>query len=207
MAEKRGKREQRAERNRKKLLDAAMKVFSRKGYHKATVDEICRRANLGKGTVYQYFANKKDLFLGIVDSFAAELGEYVADALVGVEDDLARIRTAISAYMEFHCVHRNFYQLVIHEESSFTKELMERFRAEYFSHLQVLEEVIRTGMKNGKMKKMDAGSATFGLVGMCNLTIFRWLLSEEPYPLEREVPLILEIFLYGIVKQRRRAGA
>lgn len=184
-----------------------MKVFSQKGYHKATVDDICGRANLGKGTVYQYFANKKDLFLGIVDSFSAELGKYVADALVGIEDDLARLRTAISAYIEFHSAHRSFYRLLIHEESSFTKELMERFRKEYFSHLQVLEEVLRTGMKNGKMKKMDAGSATFGLVGMCNLTIFRWLLSEKPYPLKKEVPLILEIFLHGISKQGDRAGA
>jgi len=206
LVDKPSKREQRAERNRKKLLGAAMKVFSQKGYHKATLDEICGRANLGKGTVYQYFGNKKDLFLGIVDSFAAELGKHIADAVGEVEDDVVRLQTAISAYVQFHTAHRSFYRLLIHEESSFAKELMERFRTKYFSHLEILEDVLRSGMKSGKMKKMDARSAAFGLVGMCNSIICRWLMSEKPYPVEREVRMVSEIFLRGISRQKTRGA-
>ncbi len=201
------KRELRADRNRNKILSAAMKVFSGKGFHKATLDEICRRADLGKGTIYQHFSNKKDLFLAIVDSFAAELGKRIEDAVNGIEDDFLRLRKAVSAYMGFHGGHRAFYRLLIHEESSFTKEIHERFRTKYFSHLQILEEVLRRGMKNGKMKKMNPRTATFALIGMCNLTIFRWLLSERPYPLEREAGPILKIFLWGIAQQQEGGGA
>lgn len=207
MAEKPTKREQRAERNRKKLLGAAMKVFSQKGYHKATLDEICRRANLGKGTVYQYFENKKDLFLGIVDSLAADLGSRVETAVGGIEDDFRRLKTAITAYVQFHAAHRSFYRLLIHEESSFDKEIHERFRTKYFSHLRILEDILRRGMKNGEMKKMNVRSTTFALVGMCNSVIFRWLMSERNYSLRKEVPLILEIFLRGICIQPGARGA
>jgi AcrR family transcriptional regulator len=207
LADKLSKRKQRAERNRKKLLSAARKVFSQKGYHKATLDEICKRASLGKGTVYQYFGNKKDLFLGIVDSFAAELGRRTADAVEGIEDDIVRLERAVSAYIQFHAGHRSFYRLLVHEESSFAKEIGERFRTKYFFHLRILEDVFRSGMKKGRMKKMAPRSATFALLGMCNLTIFRWLLSEKPYALKKEVPLILEIFLHGICRQGSRAGA
>ena len=42
---------------RQQILDAACKVFSRKGYHRATVDEIIALADTGKGTVYNYFVN------------------------------------------------------------------------------------------------------------------------------------------------------
>lgn len=206
MADKVSKRQQRAERNRKKLLRAAMKVFSQRGYHKTTLDEICRRADLAKGTVYQHFSNKKGLFLGLVDSFAAELGKCIADAVGGIADDLGRLQAAITAYVRFHSAHHSFYRLLIHEESSFTKELMERFRRQYFSHLRILEDVLRSGMKNGKMKRMEPRSAAFGLVGMCNSIIFRWLMSEKPYPLEDEVRLILEIFLRGISRQSSRRG-
>jgi len=193
-----GKREKRAEHNRKKLLNAAMAVFSRKGFHKATIDEICRRANLGKGTVYQYFDNKKELFLGIVDSFAADLGKSVESAVGAITDDLKRLETAITAYVQFHAAHRSFYRLLVHEESSFAKEIHQRFRTEYFSHLRILEDILREGMKNAKMKKMNVRSATFALVGICNSVIFRWLLSERNYSLKNEVPVILEIFLRGI---------
>ncbi len=205
MSDKPGKRQQRADRNRKKLLNAAMRVFSQKGYHKATLDEICKRASLGKGTVYQYFSNKKGLFLGVADSRLTELGSSIAEAVDGIEDDVARLQTAISAYVQFHAAHRTFYRLLIHEQSSFSNEIRERFRTKYFSHLRTLEDVLRGGMKNGAIKKMSPTGATFALVGMCNATIFRWLMSKKPYPLKKEIPLVLEIFLRGISRQSNRS--
>jgi AcrR family transcriptional regulator len=198
LTSKAGKREKRAEQNRKRLLNAAMTVFSRKGFHKATVDEICRRANLGKGTVYQYFGNKKDLFLGIVDSFAADLGKRVESAVEGISDDLRRLEAAITEYVQFHAAHRSFYRLVIHEQSSFAREIHERFRTEYLSHLRILEDILRQGMKRGKLKRLNLRSATFALVGICNSVIFHWLLSEGNYALTKETPVISEIFLRGI---------
>lgn len=198
MTQKPGKREKRAEQNRRKLLSAAMTVFSRNGFHKATIDEICHRANLGKGTVYQYFGNKKDLFLGIVDSFAADLGRAVESAVDGIHDDLQRLETAITAYVQFHAAHRGFHRLMIHEQSSFAKEIHERFRKEYFAHLRILEDILHAGMKHGKIKKLNVPTATFALVGICNSVIFRWLLSEGDYSLKNEIPAIVEIFLLGI---------
>lgn len=205
MTPKPSKREKRAEQNRRKLLSAAMTVFSGKGFHRATIDEICRRANLGKGTVYQYFGNKKDLFLGIVDSFAADLGKRVESAVGGIGNDLRRLETAITAYVGFHAAHRSFYRLVIHEQSSFAKEIHERFRKEYFAHLRILEDILRAGMDHGKMKKLNVRTATFALVGICNSITFQWLLSEGNYSLKDEVPAILEIFLRGICA--RSSGA
>ena len=73
--------------------------------------------------------------------------------------------------------------------------------------MRILEEVFRTGIKKGKLKKMDPGSAAFALVGMCNSLIFRWLMSEEPYPLTRDMPVVLEIFLRGISRDETKGGA
>src|SRR2546430_15345269 len=60
---------------RERLLDAALLVFARSGYHKAGVDEIARKAGVSKGAVYAHFTNKQELFL-------AAFGERV-DPLVG----------------------------------------------------------------------------------------------------------------------------
>lgn len=206
MADKPHKRQQRADRNRKKLLGAAMKVFSQKGYHKATLDEICKRANVAKGTIYQHFSNKKGLFLGLVDSLMTDLGRRVEGAVAEIEDDVIRLRAAISAYVQFSEAHRSFYRLLIHEQSSFSEEIRERFHTRCFSHLEILENVLRGGMKSGKMKKMDPRSAAFGLLGMCNSVIFRWLMSEKRYSLKKEVRLISEIFLWGISRESNRSA-
>jgi AcrR family transcriptional regulator len=49
-----------------RILKAAEKVFSHKGYHQATLDEIIQIADTGKGTVYNYFKNKENLFYVLV---------------------------------------------------------------------------------------------------------------------------------------------
>jgi TetR/AcrR family fatty acid metabolism transcriptional regulator len=49
------------------ILDAATQVFAQKGFHRATIKEIARQAGIADGTVYNYFENKPDLLLGILD--------------------------------------------------------------------------------------------------------------------------------------------
>jgi AcrR family transcriptional regulator len=65
----------------RKLLDAAMVVFARRGYHAARVDDIVKVARTSHGTFYLYFSNKEDLLRALV----AEAGEVVAslDSVLG----------------------------------------------------------------------------------------------------------------------------
>jgi AcrR family transcriptional regulator len=65
----------------RRLLDAAMVVFARRGYHAARVDDIVKLARTSHGTFYLYFSNKEDLLRAVV----AEASEEVAalDALLG----------------------------------------------------------------------------------------------------------------------------
>ena len=52
---------------RAQILDAATKVFSEKGFHRATVRDVARTAGIADGTIYNYFASKTDVLLGILD--------------------------------------------------------------------------------------------------------------------------------------------
>ncbi|MDH7498134.1 MAG: helix-turn-helix domain-containing protein, partial [Syntrophomonadaceae bacterium] len=47
---------------RQLILEAAARVFSQRGYHQAKVEEIAAAAGVGKGTVYEYFDSKLELF-------------------------------------------------------------------------------------------------------------------------------------------------
>ncbi|HEU0295129.1 MAG TPA: helix-turn-helix domain-containing protein [Anaerolineales bacterium] len=62
---------------RERLLDAALQVFSRRGYSAASVDEIAAEAGFSKGAVYSNFSSKEDLFLALIDRrFAADVQGY-----------------------------------------------------------------------------------------------------------------------------------
>lgn len=62
---------------RERLLDSALKVFSRRGFYGASVDEIAAEAGYSKGAVYSNFSTKEELFLALVDRrFAKDAEEY-----------------------------------------------------------------------------------------------------------------------------------
>jgi len=58
---------------RNRILDAAFEIFAEKGFHQATVAEVAKKAHVGKGTVYLYFADKEALLLAIFDKLIDRL--------------------------------------------------------------------------------------------------------------------------------------
>lgn len=68
----------------RKLLDAGLRVFARRGYHAARVDDIVRAARTSHGTFYLYFANKEDLLRALAVDCAGQLTE-LADQLGPVD--------------------------------------------------------------------------------------------------------------------------
>jgi AcrR family transcriptional regulator len=68
---------------RERLIDTAARVFARRGYHAATLDEVAREAGYSTGAVYSNFSGKEDLFLALADrqiGGRAEQARAVAEA-------------------------------------------------------------------------------------------------------------------------------
>ena len=57
----------------RRLLDAALVVFDKRGYHAARVDDICEAASTSHGTFYLYFSSKDDLFRALLNDVSAEM--------------------------------------------------------------------------------------------------------------------------------------
>ena len=68
-----------ATRRRSEILEAALKVFSEKGYHAAKIEDIAAELNIGHGTFYRYFKNKLDIFSHVVSDIIGMATELVSD--------------------------------------------------------------------------------------------------------------------------------
>jgi len=80
-----GKREDRKEENRQKILDAAKEVFLEKGYHSASIADIIRQTDLARGTFYLYFRDKQEIF----DSLISDLFFSISANIYNVEIEKA----------------------------------------------------------------------------------------------------------------------
>lgn len=76
------------------LVDAAYEVFAERGFHGASIEDICERAGLTRGAFYSNFANKEELFFRLFDRHADRVVAFWTDALAGseaAEDPLATL--------------------------------------------------------------------------------------------------------------------
>lgn len=80
---------------RRQILDAAMVVFSQRGYDKARMDDIAQEAGLSKGSLYWYFKSKKDLMLALLDATTQEMVRAVRE--IGPEHGTASDRIRLMA--------------------------------------------------------------------------------------------------------------
>jgi AcrR family transcriptional regulator len=89
----------------RKLLDAGMVVFERRGYHAARVDDIVKVAKTSHGTFYLYFSNKEDLFRALLADVArelTELAESLPDRISPGADGYAALREWLSRFIEIY---------------------------------------------------------------------------------------------------------
>lgn len=63
---------------RRQILDGARRVFAVRGYHDTNVSHICEGLGIGRGTLYQYFGSKRDVFVAIVEDLCERLRTIIA---------------------------------------------------------------------------------------------------------------------------------
>jgi AcrR family transcriptional regulator len=113
------KRRLTAEERRTGILDAALAVFSQRGYHAASIDDIASEAGVSKALIYEHFASKQELYADLIARNARELNQRVVGALVGVEVEsgVGRLATGLEAFFAFVEERRDAWRMLFRETS------------------------------------------------------------------------------------------
>jgi AcrR family transcriptional regulator len=81
---------------KKAIIDAAVGVFAQKGYAAARIIEVARAASVGKGTIYEYFRSKEELFFAVFEEIMLGAGEELATAAQRLEGPFAQRMQALA---------------------------------------------------------------------------------------------------------------
>ena len=89
------------ESKRLEILMAAMQVFARKGVTNSKMAEIAEAAGIGKGTIYEYFASKEDIFGLAFQYFFHDVQQKILQTLEGTDDPIEKLKL-IQSYPIYH---------------------------------------------------------------------------------------------------------
>ncbi|RMD98537.1 MAG: TetR/AcrR family transcriptional regulator, partial [Deltaproteobacteria bacterium] len=116
------RRGRKGERRREQILDIAVEIFARHGYERTSIGMICEEAGIARGTLYQYFENKQDLFHALLDRFVQKFRSYMQPfPLQGIP--LPRNREGIRLLLEVRL--RRIFEAVAQDRAVFRLLLQE----------------------------------------------------------------------------------
>lgn len=189
---------------RQQILDAAYVVFSRKGYHRATVDEIIALADTGKGTVYNYFVNKEQLFYTLIQEKSAPF-EVDLERLVNADiEPLQKFEALVRLFLEFYAQNADLWRVMMHEVrgfdmegySSFTPEERSKYQDWFRKSIAMIEQVLQEGRDKGVMRPCDMHRAAYGLFSAIVSIVFGGMVDS----IEESAKIIADVFLHGVAK-------
>src|SRR3954447_24709446 len=104
-----------AEDRRSAILDAALEVFSRRGYNGASIDEIAQAAGISKALIYKHFPSKKDLHVSLLERHTQQIFVALARTADTQEPGEVRVRSGVSAFCDWVETHPLAFRLLFRD--------------------------------------------------------------------------------------------
>jgi AcrR family transcriptional regulator len=168
---------------RRRLLDAAERVFGELGYHEASVVKVADAAGVASGTFYLYFDSKKAIF----DELMRDLNRRIRHAMTeGASQGTTRIEAELlgfQAYFQFTRDHPALYRII--RQSEFVSPAMLHYHYSRVSERYV--EGLEQAMQRGEVTSLNPEVTAWALMGLGELVGMRWILWADRGPLPDDV--------------------
>ena len=199
---------------RRRILDAAVRVFARKGYFGARVSEIAQKAGVADGTVYLYFRDKEDVLSSVFEDVVAEHVARGRKELLHLPDGASRLRRLAEYHLQLLGGNPDL-AVVFQVELRQSTKFMERFTATAFQdYFCLIEDTIEQAQREGSVRTdLSRKLLAKALFGILDEMVTSWILGDRDYDLGRLAGPVVDLFLNGArartttVATRRLAAA
>ena len=183
------------------ILNAATKVFGKKGFTQAKISEIAREAGVADGTIYLYFRNKDHLLVATFEHNLDLLMTQIQQAMNAVQEPLEKLRIFIEKHLELIGQNRELarvFQVELHHTHPYLHEASNRKIEEY---LQIIDQLIENGQNQGLLRNdLHAETVNRVLFGaLSDVAIYTALNSEQGLSLKDRADQVYQIFTGGLL--------
>jgi AcrR family transcriptional regulator len=151
-----------AQRRRRQILDAAIACFRRRGFHQASMHEICAEAGLSAGALYRYFPSKADIIAAMADEHGREFDALIGDVATGPDGPAALAALAERAVAR--CADDAPLVAEVLAEAMRDRAVADRFAEREVLVRESLARAIRAAQRRGALSPRLAPEQAAGIV-------------------------------------------
>jgi TetR/AcrR family fatty acid metabolism transcriptional regulator len=182
-----------------RILNAAGKVFSRRGFHQATVSEIAGTAGVADGTIYLYFKNKDDILVQFFDYKMRQVFTRFREEVGRADDAVDKLTKLIRHHLKAFQADKHMAIVYQAETRRYSRLVDGQIREMAKMYFDLLAEIIEQGQQEGTMRKdLYMGLVKRFFLGAVEEVISTWLMSDDTYDLATMAEPLADLVLRGI---------
>lgn len=185
---------------KQEILEAATKSFTLFGYKATTMDQVSKIANVGKGTIYTFFANKEILFQEIVVSMIRQMKQEVENVLDPKESLMTNSHVALMKILQFREEHLLYAKLIQEEKELGTPTVEQILRIVESEIITYIAMKIQIGIDKNEIRPCEPQLVAFLLFKSYLAFVVDWQEThEQPLPEEKILSLFKETIFRGLM--------
>jgi AcrR family transcriptional regulator len=174
----------------RQLVQLGEELFAERGFAKASMDELARRAGVTKPVIYELFGSKEGLFRACLEGLALRLAQQIADAARAQEGPEARLRAGGLAFLRFASDNRVAYELLY--EGRFSDAAVSVRRRQAALILELMREMAPADVDPRELE-LAAHAVNSAYEGVAH-----WMWDHPDVPVEQLADWTVELLLPGL---------
>ncbi|PKK88204.1 MAG: hypothetical protein CVV64_19810 [Candidatus Wallbacteria bacterium HGW-Wallbacteria-1] len=197
---------ERKELTHKKIVDASIKVFADRGLDAAKLEDIAKVAGIGKGSIYNYYESKEELYYGIVEYAYSEIFDR-EDPEIGPDTTLEDVmRFKLTAYYTFAQEHPDTFKMIFKGMARLDKAWYQNLRKFFLQHVERDAEILqRYGIVPEGMGH-PSDELTLVIMSIVDTAIFNWLIEGQNTRLTDKVETLVNMLVGGLERIWQKNG-
>lgn len=182
---------------RERILDAALSVFSNKGYHDARIDEIVDQSKTSKGSIYFHFPNKERLFVALVEKFTDLLERKVRESVPDDAPGMERVQIALEAVLSTFGKYRQPAKILLIQASGLGTVFEQKRMDVHDRFSELIKGYLDDAIDAGDIEPIDTEIVSRAWMGAINELVIRWVYTGDPEP-DRIIETLLPVLLRSV---------
>jgi len=194
------KREKRKNLKRESIIETASELFSQKSYHEVMMDDVAKLTSIAKGTVYNYFESKEELYYSILKLRLENLTHTLTNKIRSETNPIDALRSFVVHYYMFMMKYRSFFLIYRKESLNSDNGICEELRSLENELRNLLVEIVKTGKAKNLFRTIDEDFAINVILGSIYGAVHRGIdnhINEESIIKEREKTF--DFILHGLL--------
>lgn len=187
------------------IMEIALRLFSQKGYHATSIDDIIGEAGIVKGTFYLHFESKHNLLESIIDNNLRMLFESIKLLDISMPKPVSEVKEfyiQISRGLMQNEDMRLFVKVFLRDAFGLDQKLLDKINVFFHQLVVIISDYIAKAQADGRVVKyINPLVISYSIIGSVKEVLFHWAVLDEKLDIDATITTLLDVYFGGMLEK------